>query len=80
MTKTMIVLTDDKLINRSKRKRRAGGEEKTGRCHRSGNLGVVVGEVGAGGVGLASLSTIPRGRHIVLRLKKVVSLRQARPI
>ena len=54
---------------------RTGGEEKTGRCHRSGNLGVVVGEVGAGGVGLASLSTIPRGRHIVLRLKKVVSLR-----
>ena len=59
---------------------RAGGEEETGRCHRSGNLGVVVGEVGAGGVGLACLSTIPSGRHIVLRLKKVVSLRQARPI
>lgn len=59
---------------------RAGGEKKTGRCHRSGNLGVVVGEVRAGGVVLACLSTIPSGRHIVLRLKKVVSLRQARPI
>ena len=59
---------------------RAGGEKKTGRCHRSGNLGVVVGEVRAGGVGLACLSTIPRGHHIVPRLKKVVSLRQARPI
>ena len=54
---------------------RARREKKTGRCHRSGNLGVVVGEVGAGGVGLAKLATISWALHIVLRLKKVVPLR-----